>query len=103
MEPAVILEVALLDVKPNQEAQFEKAFAQAQHIIASMPGYLSHQLQRCLEQGNRYLCWCIGRVWKIIPSDFAPRLNTKNGRHCYTIFTIRFLQFTILRQFLRMD
>ncbi|HRH78042.1 MAG TPA: antibiotic biosynthesis monooxygenase [Cellvibrionaceae bacterium] len=51
----MILEVALLDVKPNQEAQFEKAFAQAQHIIASMPGYLSHQLQRCLEQGNRYL------------------------------------------------
>jgi heme-degrading monooxygenase HmoA len=55
MEPAVILEVAILDVKPNQEAEFEKAFAKAQALIARIPGYLSHQLQRCLEQRNRYI------------------------------------------------
>ncbi len=51
----MILEVAVLDVKPNQQAEFEIAFSQAQAIIASMPGYCSHQLQRCLEQRNRYL------------------------------------------------
>jgi heme-degrading monooxygenase HmoA len=30
----MILEVAILDVKPGQEAEFEAAFAQAQAIIA---------------------------------------------------------------------
>jgi len=51
----VILEVAVLDVKPRQEAEFEAAFGEAQQIIASMPGYVSHQLQRCLENTSRYL------------------------------------------------
>jgi heme-degrading monooxygenase HmoA len=51
----VILEVAVLEVKPGQEADFEVAFGNAQQIIASMPGYVSHQLQRCLESTSRYL------------------------------------------------
>jgi heme-degrading monooxygenase HmoA len=51
----MILEVAILDVKPGQERDFESAFATAQDIISSMPGYVSHQLQRCLEKTNRYL------------------------------------------------
>lgn len=51
----MILELAVLDVKPGQEAAFEAAFDEAQGIIASMGGYLSHQLQRCLERPNRYL------------------------------------------------
>jgi heme-degrading monooxygenase HmoA len=51
----VILEVAMLDVIPGQEQDFESAFATASDIISSMPGYLSHQLQHCLEKQNRYL------------------------------------------------
>jgi len=51
----VILEVALLDVKPNQEKAFEFAFNKAQKIIAQIPGYISHQLQRCLENPSRYI------------------------------------------------
>jgi heme-degrading monooxygenase HmoA len=51
----MILEVAQLDVIPGQEVAFEAAFAQAQAIIASMKGYLSHELQRCVEHGNRYV------------------------------------------------
>ena len=50
----MILEIALLNVKPGQSAEFEKAFGQAQAIIASMPGYRSHQLQRCLEVSDKY-------------------------------------------------
>ena len=49
------LEVAVLDVKPGLAPEFEAAFEKAQSIIASMPGYQSHQLQRCLENDNRYL------------------------------------------------
>ena len=51
----MILEIAILDVKPDQGEAFELAFAQAQKIISSMPGYISHQLQHCLEKPNRYL------------------------------------------------
>ena len=51
----MILEVAILDVKPNQSTEFEAAFKQAQEIICAVPGYQSHQLQRCLENSNRYI------------------------------------------------
>lgn len=51
----MILEVAILNVIPGQETEFEAAFAEAQAIIASMPGYISHELQHCLENESRYL------------------------------------------------
>jgi len=51
----VILEVAILKVRAGQDAEFESAFAKAQGIIASMPGYLSHQLQRCIEVPGQYI------------------------------------------------
>jgi heme-degrading monooxygenase HmoA len=51
----MILEVAPLSVRPGAETQFETAFRQAQAIIASMPGYLSHELQRCVERPSEYL------------------------------------------------
>ena len=51
----MILEMAVLNVRPRQVSDFEQSFAQAQSIIASMPGYISHQLQRCLEKPERYL------------------------------------------------
>ncbi|MFO0996347.1 MAG: antibiotic biosynthesis monooxygenase [Alphaproteobacteria bacterium] len=51
----MILEIATLDVKQGQEAAFESAFAKAQTIIASMPGYLGHELQRCHETPHRYV------------------------------------------------
>ena len=51
----MILEVATLTIRPGQQAAFEQAFGIAQTIIAGMPGYRSHQLQRCLERADRYL------------------------------------------------
>jgi heme-degrading monooxygenase HmoA len=51
----VILESASLQVKPGETAAFEVAFATAERIIASMPGYRSHELQRCLERAGHYL------------------------------------------------
>ncbi|QMU31287.1 antibiotic biosynthesis monooxygenase family protein [Adhaeribacter radiodurans] len=51
----MILEVALLDVIPGQTTAFEEAFIRAQKIISQMPGYISHELQRCLEKENRYV------------------------------------------------
>jgi heme-degrading monooxygenase HmoA len=51
----MILEVAMLNVRPGQQEAFEDAFTQAQKIIASMPGYLGHELQRCLEDPYKYV------------------------------------------------
>ncbi|MDX1562439.1 MAG: antibiotic biosynthesis monooxygenase [Gammaproteobacteria bacterium] len=50
-----ILEVAPLSVKPGHAEEFEAAFRQAQTIIAKTPGYLSHELKRCLERPDEYL------------------------------------------------
>lgn len=47
----MILEVATLPVRAGQEAEFEAAFATAQALIASIPGYLSHELLRGLDDG----------------------------------------------------
>ena len=51
----MIVEVAPLRIRPGHTAEFEIAFKQAQRIIASMPGYLSHELLRCLERRDEYI------------------------------------------------
>ena len=51
----MILESAVLDVKPNLTHEFEAAFADAQSIIRAAKGYISHELRRCIEKPNRYL------------------------------------------------
>ena len=51
----MILEIALLNVIAGKEAEFEAAFQQAQPLIMAMDGYVSHQLQRCLETPNQYV------------------------------------------------
>ncbi|PZO44120.1 MAG: antibiotic biosynthesis monooxygenase [Pseudanabaena frigida] len=51
----MILEVAILDVKPDLTEEFESVFKEASAIIASISGYISHELQRCLENKNRYI------------------------------------------------
>ena len=51
----MILEVAILDVKPGQERDFEAAFVLAQALVSGMDGYISHELQKSLEVDGRYL------------------------------------------------
>ncbi|NNH75709.1 antibiotic biosynthesis monooxygenase [Nocardia uniformis] len=51
----MILEHALLPVRPGRSADFEAAFAAARHIIAGMPGFRSLSLTRCLERPDTYL------------------------------------------------
>ncbi|PSN12248.1 antibiotic biosynthesis monooxygenase [filamentous cyanobacterium CCT1] len=51
----MILEAAVLTIKPGAQAAFEAAFAEASKIITAMPGYSSHELQRCIETQNQYL------------------------------------------------
>jgi heme-degrading monooxygenase HmoA len=51
----MILEVAILDVRTGQASEFEAAFKQAAPLIEAIPGYISHELQKCLETPGRYL------------------------------------------------
>lgn len=51
----MILEAALLQVKPGLEADFEAAMRKAAPLIASTPGYISHEVQRCLEVQGKYI------------------------------------------------
>ena len=51
----MILEAAILEIRPGTDQEFEAAFREASPIIASMPGYLGHDLHRCIESAERYL------------------------------------------------
>ena len=51
----MILEVAVLDVRPGQDAAFEAAFEEAQEILSASPGYQGHELRHCMEESDRYL------------------------------------------------
>lgn len=51
----MILEVARLDVRTGTGREFEQAFAEAEPIITSMPGYRRHEIRRCVETPDRYV------------------------------------------------
>jgi heme-degrading monooxygenase HmoA len=51
----MILEVAPLRIRPGSSTEFESAFLTAQRILASTPGYVSHELRRCVERRDEYV------------------------------------------------
>lgn len=51
----MILELAILDVIPGTEKDFQRSFAEATKIISTIPGYISHELKQCIERPSRYL------------------------------------------------
>ena len=51
----MILEVAVLNIVPGKHLDFENSFDQAQRIISSMKGYISHELQKCIENDHQYI------------------------------------------------
>ena len=55
LRDSAILEVAMLSVLPGLGKEFEAAFQTASGIISASPGYLSHELRRCLEKQDKYI------------------------------------------------
>ncbi|WP_371481592.1 antibiotic biosynthesis monooxygenase [Kitasatospora sp. NBC_00315] len=49
----MILESALLDVRPGREDDFLAAFGEARPLIAVQAGFRSLELRRCLDEGRR--------------------------------------------------
>ncbi len=66
----------VLDVKPGQLQDFEAAFGQAQTILSSMKGYISHQLLKCLGKLTRYVLLVNTKDAEIV---FAAILGRKQG------------------------
>ena len=50
-----MLEVAILNVISGKLEEFERAFEEAQKIIAASEGYIGHQLRKCLEVDGQYI------------------------------------------------
>ena len=51
----MVLEVAVLNVRPGESQSFEAAFLEAEQIISASSGYQRHELRRCVEAVDRYL------------------------------------------------
>lgn len=51
----MILEVAILHIKEDQEIQFEHDFKIAGQYISSIKGYINHSLKKCMEEKNKYI------------------------------------------------
>ncbi|MBX3515278.1 MAG: antibiotic biosynthesis monooxygenase [Xanthobacteraceae bacterium] len=51
----MILEAAILNVKPGQEEAFESAMRAARPLIAGTPGFLGIDVRRSIERPNAYL------------------------------------------------
>lgn len=51
----MILEAVMLQVKKGMEQEYEEAFRKASELISSMKGYISHDLQLCIEAEGKYL------------------------------------------------
>ena len=84
----MILEVAILNVRGGLEREFQAAFAEASPIIASMPGYISHQLQRCIETSNQYVLLVDWTSLEAHTLGSADHLSINAGSNCCIISTI---------------
>ncbi|MEY5046869.1 MAG: hypothetical protein RLZZ175_228 [Bacteroidota bacterium] len=51
----MILEVANLYVKENEQDEFESDFVIASEYISSIDGYIKHSLSKCIEIQNKYI------------------------------------------------
>lgn len=51
----MILEVANLYVKDNEQDEFEKDFVIASNYICTIDGYIKHSLSKCIEVQNKYI------------------------------------------------
>lgn len=51
----MVLETAILSIRPGQSAAFEAAMAQARPLIAATPGFQRIEVRPCIETADRYL------------------------------------------------
>jgi heme-degrading monooxygenase HmoA len=64
----------------SQESDFESDFAEAMALIASIPGFESLQLLRCVEQSNRYLLLLVWQRLEDHTEGFRGSANYEEWR-----------------------
>lgn len=88
----MILEVAILNIRAGQAQAFEVAFKQAASIISSMPGYVSHELQKCIENPDRYILLAYWETLEAHTVGFRGSLEYQEWRkllhHFYDPFPV---------------
>ena len=77
----MILEVAVLDVRPGQEVAFERDFAEASALISSIDGYVSHELQLCIEKSSRYILLVRWKTLKAHTEGFRNSPQYSKWKH----------------------
>lgn len=50
----MIVELAMISIRPGEERRFEAVFPVAARVLAASRGYLAHELRRSVENPNRY-------------------------------------------------
>jgi heme-degrading monooxygenase HmoA len=51
----MVLEIALIDIRPGQEDAFARAYAKARHLVATTPGCRSVRMTRGIESPSRFV------------------------------------------------
>lgn len=51
----MILEAAILKVKPEHCSEFESHFRGAVQMLSGYPGYAGHELHKCVQRDDQYL------------------------------------------------
>lgn len=51
----MILESAILYIKPGLASEFESAFREASRVLLSKKGYIDHELHKCVENRDEYI------------------------------------------------
>lgn len=76
----MILEQAVLQVKPGRSAAFETAMREAQPLIAATPGFVRLELRACIETTQRYLLLVWWRTLENHTQDFRGSARYQQWR-----------------------
>ncbi|TDS17513.1 antibiotic biosynthesis monooxygenase family protein [Sphingobacterium paludis] len=82
----MILEVAILNVKPGQSEKFEADFKTAGQYISAIDGYIQHTLKRCVEVEHQYVLlveWVSIEAHEVGFRQSAQYLQWKSLLHDY--------------------
>jgi heme-degrading monooxygenase HmoA len=93
----MILEIAILHVKPGLQEKFEADFATAGQYISSINGYIEHTLQKCLEQENKYALLVKWQKLEDHTEGFRHQKLMVSGASCCIITMTRSRWWSILR------
>ena len=86
----MLLEITTLVVPAEQQSAFEQAFQQVQACIAHSTGYMTHELQRDVQDNGHYALLIEWQGAPVTPdtawqTPLQPYLAQPPRRHCYRL------------------